>query len=83
MSYDARQTRINEIRQDLANVRQAKRDLISGGQSVSVAGGVSVSRANLADLNREENRLIAQLNAIVGSNTIPSTVPDFSGTPLP
>ncbi len=83
MSYDARQTRINEIRQDLANVRQAKRDLISGGQSVSVAGGVSVSRANLADLNREENRLLAQLNAIVGANTIPSTVPDFSGTPLP
>lgn len=83
MSYSARETRINEIRQDLANVRQAKRDLISGGQNVSVAGGVSVSRASLADLNKEENRLLAQLNAICGDNTIPSTLPDFSSIPRP
>lgn len=83
MSYDARQTRINEIRQDLANVRQAKRDLIAGGQNVSVAGGVSVARASLAELNKEENRLLAQLNAIVGDNSIPYTLPDFSSIPRP
>lgn len=81
MSYDARQARINEIRRDLATVREAKRELIKGGQSVSVAGGVSVTRATLKDLNTEENRLLAQLQAAVGGTL--TTLPDFSSIPQP
>ena len=41
MSYDAQTTRINEIRNDLRIVREAIREQMTGGSSVSVAGGVT------------------------------------------
>ncbi len=77
MSYNAQTTRINEIRNDLRIVREAIREQMLGGASVSVAGGVTVTRVPIAELRKQETILLRQLNAAAGGSS--ATVPNFSG----
>jgi len=76
MAFDSRAERINEIKRDLATVREAIRDTVAGGQSVSVTGGVAVTRVPLAELRKQEATLQRQLVAIQGGAM--RTAPDFS-----
>ena len=50
--------------------------MLDGGVSVSISGGSSVTNPTLADLAREEARLLRDLYRIDGGQM--RTLPDFS-----
>lgn len=77
MSFNARNSRENEILRDLATVREAIREVITGGVNVGVTGGVTVGRVSLKDLREQEQYLLGQLGQLRGAKSY--TVPDWSG----
>lgn len=77
MSFNPATERINEIKRDLAAVREAIRETISGGANISVAGGVSIGRVPLKDLRDQESSLVAQLRSAQGGKSY--TLPDWGG----
>jgi len=54
------QSQIEDLLLQLQEVRDAKRVVITGGQSYSIRGR-SLNRVSLADLRREENAIINEI----------------------
>jgi hypothetical protein len=69
--------RINEIRRDLELLRAKRREVLTAGEQVQVAGGVSVRNSSLEALAAEERRLQRELMILDGGPF--RTAPDFSG----
>ena len=76
MGQTAKEQRRKTILSDLERVRAKRRDVLDGGVSVSISGGSSVTNPTLADLAREEARLLRDLYRIDGGQM--RTLPDFS-----
>lgn len=69
--------RISEIRRDLELLRAKRREVLTAGEQVTVAGGVSVRQSSLSALADEERRLVRELTILTGGPL--RTAPDFSG----
>ena len=61
MSYNANTARLAELKRDLELCRQAIRDVLEGGQSYTISGGISVSHPSLGDLRKQEADLQRQI----------------------
>jgi len=81
MGQTATQQRRAEILRDINLVRAKRREVLTGGTSISISGGSSVSNATLAELAKEEQRLLRSLFLLDGQST--RTIPDFSGESTP
>lgn len=69
--------RRDDLVKDLELVREKLREVIRGGVSVSVSGGVSVSQPSLSELRKHESHLLRQLYLL--DNGAMRTSPDFAG----
>lgn len=70
-------SQIDQWKRQLTEVREAKRDLINNGQSVSLQGSHSYTKVRLAELNQEESRLIRLIAAACGMSSRKSEVPRY------
>lgn len=68
---------LDQLKMELATVRAAKQDVIANGQSVSIQGAFSANRAALAELNKEEARLLKLIAAASGLSTRRSEAPYY------
>jgi hypothetical protein len=76
VSLTSKQQRIKELLSDIKAVRDKRREVLTGGVSLSISGGSSVTNASLADLATEEARLKRELFQLRGGSM--RTMPDFS-----
>lgn len=69
---------LTKLKEDLASIREKRREVIGTGQSYNITGSHSVTQQTLKELRAEESRLIRQIRRYQG---IPSrSKPDFSST---
>ena len=69
MSYSSSTTyksiySLDELYLQLAEIREAKRAVIVGGQSYGV-GRRNLTRASLAELNKEEQRILNEIEKLI------------------
>lgn len=69
---------IAQAQRDLELVRAKRREVLTAGEQISVASGVSVKQPHLEALAKEERRLMRRIAALQGF--VQRTAPDFRQT---
>lgn len=82
MAYNRTDARIAEVKRGLEACRQAIMDVLEGGQSYTVSGGISINHPPLAELRKQESEFLRELISLqmtVKGILHQRTAPDFAG----